>query len=84
MHDDQVHLVGGGPLSQFGGVPAVLGVRDGQLGAALQRVRQQIASRRRRRGGIRIHDQQGPHATQLNWPSNRSEKPLNRTGREAG
>ena len=61
MDDDQVDSIRSGGLPEFGPVTAVVGVFDGQLEAALERMGEQIAAGRC--GGSRcwVDDQHGPH-----------------------
>ena len=61
MDDDQVHAIRSGRSPEFGSVAAVVGVFDGELEAALERMGQQIAAGRCGGSGCWVHDQHGPH-----------------------
>ena len=61
VHDDQVDPVRGGSLPEFVAVTAVVGVFDGELQAALERMCQKVASRRRGGSGRWVHDQHRAH-----------------------
>ena len=51
----------GGRCRDFDPVAAVVGVLDGELQAALERVSQQVAAGRSGRSGCWVHDQHGAH-----------------------
>ena len=61
MHDDQVDAVADRLLTDLDGVPAMIGVLDGQAHPTFQGMGQQIPARRGRRGGIGVHDQHSTH-----------------------
>jgi len=61
VHDHHVDAVARGVSGDLDGMPAMVGVGDGQLHAALERMRQEIAARRGRRRRVRVHDQHGAH-----------------------
>ena len=61
VHDDQVDSVGNCLLREFGPMTTVVGVLDGELEAALERVCQQIASGRSGGSGCWVHNQHGTH-----------------------
>ena len=61
MHDHQINPVPDGGLGDLGAVTAVAGVLDGELQAAFERVRQQIATGRGGGSGCGIDDQHGAH-----------------------
>ena len=70
VHDDKVDPVLDRGLCDFTTVAAVPGVLDGQLKAAFERVRQQIAPRRGGRRRCGVDDQHGAHdakAYGLSW-----------------
>src|SRR4051812_863215 len=55
------------------GVAAVVGVRDGQRGAALQRVGEQVTPRRSGRRRVGVHDQHGAHGVRA-YPPDRLDR----------
>ena len=61
VHDDEIDPVLDRGLGDFAAVAAVPGVLDGQLQAAFECVRQQIAAGRGGRGRGRVDDQHGAH-----------------------
>ena len=61
MHDQHVDTLAGGLAGDLDRVAAVVGVRDGQLDAAFQRVGEQVETGWGDRRRIRVHDQHGAH-----------------------
>ncbi len=61
VHDQHVDAVAGGLAGDLDGVAAVVGVRDGQLDPALQRVGEQVATGARGRRRVGVDDQHGAH-----------------------
>ena len=61
VDDDHVDTVPPRGLRDLDGVAPVVGVLDGELDPAFQGMRQQVARRGGRRGGVRVDDQDGAH-----------------------
>ena len=68
VHDHHVDAVAGGLAGDLDGVAAVVGVRDGQLDPALQRVREQVAAGGGGRRRVGVDDQHGAHGPRAYRP----------------
>src|SRR5207249_990329 len=71
VHDQHVDALTRRVAGDLDGVAPVVGVRDGQLHAALQRVREQVAAGGRGRRRIGVDDQHGAHGVRAYRPRSR-------------